>query len=161
MAEDTMFVTSSFLENRYDSSNYLDKDKSLAIKNELQATLTEEKITNNRLLMNICFHFVIFILTTIMIWIKLDLFYTREAFEGHWNYIYFSILDFSYYNVQTRELHTFPYPCAVIQQTGDLRKCLLQDYCKIGLDIPNIFEFFKVEICNEFSALNFFGIFVN
>jgi hypothetical protein len=164
MADDTAFqgITTSFIENRQesDNTNYLEKDKSQVMRNELQATIMEERITNNRLMMNIVFHVLIFIFSTVLIWIKIKLFSNVEDFEGHHNMIYFSVLDFSYYNVDTCEIYTFPYPCAVTQTIGEAKKCVLQDYCNT-LQLPNIFEYFKFEVCDEFSTINFFGMFVS
>jgi hypothetical protein len=159
MTEYFQGATTSFIENRENNSNFLDKDKSLALKNEQQVSLMEERITNNRLLMNIVFHILIFIFSTVLIWIKVKLFFGVEAFEGHHNVIYFSILNFSFYNISTHEIYTFPYPCAVTETIGEVKKCVLQDYCN-NLQLPEIFEYFKFEICNEFSTINFFGIFV-
>jgi hypothetical protein len=149
----------SFLENRKEMNKYLEKDKSLAVKNDLQVTKTEERVTNNRLIMNIAFHIIIFICSSIMTWIKVKLFLLREAYENHDNIIYFSLMHFKFYKRETNEFFTFPYQCAFVQIDGDVRKCLLQEHCNI-YNLANIFEFFKFEICNEFSTIKFFGIIV-
>jgi hypothetical protein len=154
-------ATSSFIEQRGEKS-YLEKDKSLVMKNELLVSLTEERITNNRLTMNIFFHFLVVISTSVIIWQNINLFSTREVIEGHNNKLFFSILDFSFYDIQKNAVFSFPYSCATEQVFGEIKKCLLKESC-VRRDIhqPNIFEYFKDTLCQEFHTLAFFGIIVN
>jgi hypothetical protein len=162
--KDVFGLSSSFIENRGEKT-YVEKDKSLAVRNELQMTLTEERITNNRLIMNILFHFLIVLFTLVMVYYKVFLFTIEQIVpEGRErNIISFSILDFAFTDASKAETFSFAYSCAYKKINGDISKCKIAAHCipKGQPEFENIFDNFKDNICDEFNTLSGFGIFVN
>jgi len=154
---DTTEMNFSSLENRLVEKN-LEKDKSLAIKNVIQQSINEERIANNGLLINLVLHLAIVLLTSIIIWGKLNLVITYENGGVQKNRLRLNVIDFSFFNVTDSSISEFDYDCISKVNINDTYGvCHVDNSCN---GLKEIMILFRDNICDDFIFLKYFGIIV-
>ena len=153
---DTTDMNYSSLENRLVEKN-LQKDNSLAIKNAIQQSINEERIANNGLFLNLMIHLAIFVVSSIIIWGRLNLVINNQSHIINSNRLRFNLIDFSFYNNTDRSSIEFKYNCISKVNMNETYACYIDKTC---MGLSEILLLFRENICDEIDYLKDFGIVV-